>query len=100
MKRIEQRFEPWEPARFSLIGAAFGLAYGLAMGAVVGLYTFATIDLLLWGLSLSVLLGASIAAGLAALRNRAALWLMRPREEPARKRPTGGFAAALRPRGL
>ena len=100
MKRIEETFEPWDPARFALIGAAAGLAYGLAMGAVVGLYSFATIDLLIWGLTLSVLLGAGIAAGAAGLRNRVALWLLEPRKEPAPKRESEGFAADLRPRGL
>lgn len=97
MKRFEEPFEPWDPARFSLAGAALGLGYGLAMGAVVGVYSFATIDLLLWGLTLSILLGAGITCGVALLRNSLALRLTQPRRE--RPRDSGGFAPGIKLRG-
>ncbi len=105
MKRFEQRFEPWDPVRFSLIGAAFGMLYGFAMGAVVGVYSFATIDLLIWGVTSATLFGAATVGGIAALRNYVATRLTEPREARMRRREErarrlGAFLAGLRPREL
>lgn len=98
MKRFEQRFEPWDPVRFALLGAAFGMVYGFAMGAVMGIYTLQTVDLLVWGVTSTVLFGAAVAGGIAVLRNHLADLLTKPREERPRKPVT--FAAVLRPLGL
>lgn len=98
MERIEHRFEPWDPARFSLLGAAFGAVYGFAMGAVVGVYTLQTVDLLIWGVTSTTLFGAAVVGGIAILRNHLATILTQPREERPRRRMT--FATVLRPLGL
>jgi hypothetical protein len=105
MKRFEERFEPWDPVRFSLIGAAFGLLYGLAMGAVVGVYTLATLDLLIWGVTSTTLFAAAVTGGVAVLRNHVADRLTQSREQRARRsrdwvRHMGSFLAVLRPREL
>lgn len=98
MQRFEHRFEPWNPLRFSLVGASFGFAYGLAMGAVVGIYSFDTIDLLIWGVTSSTLFGAGAAGGVAMLRNYLAGLLTGPRRE--RIWTKEGFAVLIRPRSL
>ena len=97
MNRFEQRFEPWDPVRFSLLGAAFGAVYGFAMGAIVGVYTLATVDLLIWGVTSTILFGAAVVGGVAVLRNYLADLFTQPREAKRRKRVP--LAAVLRPLG-
>ncbi len=86
MKRLETGFEPWNATRFTLLGAGFGAIYGLMMGGLVGVLSFSTIDLLIWGLMSTASLGAILAGGIAVIRNYVAFCMVQSRD--ALDRPT------------